>query len=139
MRAVLIVLALAAGCSSGPRQELPAPELPQRAGIDPIVAARAQGVAFRGTGQAPDFVLDVYREDRITLAWDYGARQETFPKPAPILPRWNGEIYETRNERHTLRIEIRRNRCETEHGEMALADVRVELDGVEWRGCGRDL
>lgn len=138
IRAAFVALALLAGCS-GAREELPPPQLPQRAGVDPIVAARAAGVAFRAVGETPDFVLHIYREDRITLAWDNGAHQETFPKPEPILPRWNGEIYETRNERHALTIEVRHTRCETGSGEVFLDSVRILIDGEERRGCGRAL
>ncbi|MGQ0533734.1 MAG: hypothetical protein ACT4OF_13745 [Caulobacteraceae bacterium] len=138
MRALILALALAA-CSSAP-EELPPPQLPQRAGIDPIVAARAEGVVFRALGHAPDFVLQIYRDDRITLTWD--AHHETFPKPEPMLPRWNGEIYETQNERHTLRVEVERYRpCADPPvgGETRSITVIVTLDGGELRGCGQSL
>lgn len=139
MRAAILSLVLLSACSSGVREELPPPQMPQRAGVDPIVAARAAGVAFRAVGEAPDFVLQIYRENTITLAWDNGANQETFPKPEPIFPRWNGEIYATRNERHTLTIEVRHTPCDAGNGEMALASVRILIDGEERRGCGRAL
>jgi hypothetical protein len=142
MRALLLALPLLAACSSSRPQDLPPPQLPQRAGVDPIVAARAEGVAFRAVGHGPDFVLHIYREDRITLAWDHGAHQETFPKPDPILPRWHGEIYETQNERHRLRVEIARARVCTDaeaNGEIWPTTVRVIIDDETREGCGRDL
>jgi hypothetical protein len=138
MRAVVLALLLAA-CSSGPPEELAPPPLPQRAGIDPVIAARAEGVVFRALGDGPDFVLHIFRGDRIFLAWDYGANQQSFPKPEPILPAWNGEIYETQNEAHTLRVEIRRLACVDVNGQTLPARVTVVIDGEERTGCGRDL
>lgn len=135
-RTLLVAAALAA-CSASPREEPPPPQLPQRAGVDPIVAARASGVVFRAVGAEPVFVLQIYREDRIVLVLDHGATEETFAKPEPMLPRWNGEIYETQNERHRLAIMIRRDRpCPTQPGEYV---VVLRLDGAEMTGCGRDL
>lgn len=136
LRILFACLALAA-CSSAPPQELPPPQLPQRAGVDPIVAARAEGAVFRAVGQDPAFVLHIYREDRIVLTLDAGATEESFPKPEPLLPRWHGEIYETENERHRLSVMIRRSlRCPTQSGEYV---VTLRYDETELTGCGRDL
>src|ERR1700741_4791307 len=109
----LFAACLLAACSSSPPELPPPPQLPQRAGVDPLVAARAAGVEFRATG--PGFVLQIYGQDRITL--DHNGQQLTFPKPRPLLPRWNGEIYETGNRGHQLRIEIRRLSCTSETGD----------------------
>lgn len=130
---LLAACAALAACSSSPPEELPPPMLPQRAGVDPLVAARAEGVAFRATG--PAFVLHIYREDRIVLTLD--ATEESFPKPEPVLPRWHGEIYETENERHRLSVMIRRSvPCPTQSGEYVVA---LHYDEAELTGCGRDL
>jgi hypothetical protein len=137
--APLVALALITACSAGSRAPLAPVQLPQRAGVDPIVGARAAGVAYRAVGAAPDFVLHIYREDRIVLAWDSGAHEETFPKPAPILPRWNGEIYETHNDAHTLWVEIHHTPCASATDEMSVDTVRVVIDGEERNGCGRSL
>jgi len=135
MRALILALALAA-CSSTP-EELPAPQLPQRAGVDPIVAARAEGVVFRAEGA--DFLLHLYRDHRIYLTWDSGAHQEHFPASEPILPAWRGEIYETRNERYELRVEVRRGPCR-EGEQVYSATVIVRINNQEdHRGCGREL
>ncbi len=137
MRALALALLLAA-CAA-PRDELPMPSLPQRAGVDPVVAARAEGVDFRAVGHAPDFVLQIYRDDRITLAWDAGAHEETFPKTEPVYPRWNGEIYHTHNGEHALMIEIRRSLPCVHEGERFESTVRIEIDRIERRGCGRSM
>ncbi len=141
-RAIIAAAALLAACSSSPPEELPPPTLPQRAGVDPIIAARAEGVVFRAQGAAPDFLLHIYRNDRIFLAWDNGASQETFAKGEPILPRWHGEIYETANARHTLHVELHRARpCRDERlgNETFPVTVLVTIDGEQRSGCGRDL
>lgn len=136
MRAALVALVLLLGaCASSRPQELPAPALPQRTGVDQTVAARAHSVAYRGEGDG--FVLHIFRADRIMFAWNAGANEEDFPKPEPILPRWNGEIYETRNETRTLRIEIDRRPCTDAGGENHETRLRVTIDGQELSGCGR--
>lgn len=134
MRAVALALSLAA-CAI----PASAPTSTNPAGIDPVIAARASGVEFRAVGDRPDFVLHIYRDDRIFLAWDHGQHQELFPKGEPMLPRWNGEIYQTRNESHALRIEIRHRPCRDVGGQTHPADVTVEIDGDERHGCGFEL
>lgn len=137
--AIALALVIAASACASAQPELPPPTLPQRTGTDPVVAARAEGVAFRASGPAPEFVLTIYRDDRITLTWDHGTRQETFPKPTPQLPRWNGEIYETHTAAHTLRIEVRHTPCsEVMLGAEVFPDtVMIVIDDDERRGCGR--
>jgi hypothetical protein len=137
MRIAFAALVLLGACASSRPQELPAPPLPERAGVDPIVAARAHSVTYRGVGDG--FVLHIFRADRITLSWNAGANEEDFPKPEPTLPRWNGEIYDTRNEAHTLHIEIDRRPCVDANGENQATQLRITIDGQELSGCGRDL
>jgi hypothetical protein len=81
MRAVLMSALLLAACgANAARQELPAPELPQRAGVDPVVAARAEGIEFRAVGDG--FVLDIFREERIRLTLEKEG-ELMFDKPDP--------------------------------------------------------
>ena len=130
MRRVILALALTA-CASPP-QELPSPILPQRAGIDSIVALRAEGVRYLAVGEE-QFILRIY-DDRISFA-RAGEDALEFPQTEPLYPRWNGEIYETEANGHRLRVEIRRR------GECAGKDgrdtVAVTLDGAAMTGCGR--
>ena len=133
MRALVLAFLLSA-CAGAAREELPPPTLPQRAGVDPIIAARAEGVIFRGVGE--DFVLNIYRQERITLAW--GDQDFIFPRVEPTLPAWNGEVYETSDGRYALRIEIRRTPCAID-GETLPARVQLTLDGETLLGCGRDF
>ncbi len=135
MRSAWVAVTLLAACASAPREEPPAPPLPERAGVDTVVAARAEGVDFRAVGAA--FILNIYREERITLAW--GDQNFSFPKPEPILPRWNGEIYETSDGRYALRVEIRRASCAGADGDTWPARVTVILDDEMLEGCGRSF
>ena len=140
IRALFLAFALAA-CSTAPKDELPPPQLPQRAGVDPIVAARAEGVVFRAQGANPDFVLHLYRDSRIFLSWDSGAHREHFPASEPIYPAYRGRVFETRNERFAIRVDIHDGPCRDEAlgPQVFSATVTVEIDGVERSGCGREL
>lgn len=140
IRALLLALALAA-CSTAPKEEMPVPQLPQRAGVDSTVALRAEGVVFRAQGASPDFVLHLYRDNRIFVSWDAGAHQENFPASEPILPAYRGRVFETRNERVAIRVDIHDGPCRDEAlgTQVYSATVTIEIDGVERRGCGREL
>lgn len=136
IRALALAFTLAACAGRQAPRELPPPQLPERAGVDPIIAARAEGIEFRAVGDG--FVLDIFREDRVRLTRTASGDALTFPKPEPRYPRWNGEIYETEVDAHTLTIRIRDDRpCERD--DRASFQTRVELiaDGVELEGCGR--
>lgn len=136
MRAALLALLLAA-CSTGAPPELPPPELPQRAGVDPIVAARAAGVRYQARGEG--FTLALYRDDHITVIWGADAERAFF-NPALIQPAYRGEIFEARDGEAALRVEIRNGPCpDAQSGETWSAHVSVQLNGETRRGCGRPL
>ena len=130
MRAALLALALAA-CASAP-QELQRPVLPQRTGVDPMVAMRAEGVRYIALGEG-QFILRIY-DDRLSIVRN-GEDELSFPSSEPTYPRWNGEIYESEANGHSLRVEIRRyDQCEGKDGRDT---VDVTLDGATLSGCGR--
>lgn len=134
-RAALLATLLLSACMS-PGAELPPPPLPQRTGVDPLVAARAEGVEFRAVGDG--FVVDIFRADRIRFTRAPSGDELTFAKPEPRYPRWNGVIYETSNGAHTLTIRIRDDRpCQSADPATYPSTVEVVLDGAEFRGCGR--
>jgi hypothetical protein len=138
LRASLAFCFLLAACAGRVPQDLPAPPLPERTGIDPVIAARAEGVEFRAVGDG--FVLDIFRAERIRLTLTATGEELTFPKPEPQYPRWNGSIYETSHDARVLRVEIRNDRpCE--RPDRAANPIRVELrlDDREMEGCGREF
>lgn len=138
MRVALLVAALVGACASP--QALPPPELPQRAGVDPLVEARADGVVFRAVGAAPAFVLHIHRNDAmLVLTWD--ANQETFHEVRTVLPAYRGKIYEAQNERHAVRVAIRSGPCSDPRlePETFSSTVTVWINDEIYRGCGREL
>ena len=130
-----LVLLAACGANAA-REEMPAPQLPQRAGVDPLVAARAEGVEFRAVGEG--FVLDIFREERIRLRLTATGEEFVFPKTEPLYPRWSGSIYDTSDGTRTLHIEIRNYRdCESADRAAYPDTVEIRLDQREMQGCGR--
>lgn len=132
---ILILTALIGltACSTGRREELPPPQLPQRAGVDATVAAGAEGIEFRATGEG--FVLDIFGTERIRLTLTGADEPIVFPKPEPRYPAWNGMIYETTDGGRRLIIEVRNfSRCPS--GEPT---VQLTLDGRAFTGCGQSF
>jgi hypothetical protein len=139
MRAAIFAALLLAACGgNAAREELPAPPLPERAGVDPLVAARAEGVEFRAVGEG--FVLDIFRTDRIRLTLTATGEELTFPKREPQYPRWYGSIYDVSNDAHVLHIEIRNDHpCERADRGIYPITVHIRLDDRELEGCGREF
>jgi hypothetical protein len=139
MRAAIFAALLLAACGgNAAREELPPPELPQRAGVDPLVAARAEGVAFRAVGDG--FVLDIFRTERIRLTLTATGEEIVFAKPEPQYPRWHGAIYETASGTRTLSVEIRNYLpCAREDRATYPITATIRLDGRELEGCGREF
>lgn len=136
--ALLSALLLAACGANAAREELPPPQLPQRTGVDPIVAARAEGVEFRAVGDG--FVLDIFREERIRLTLTATGEELVFPKPEPRYPRWFGSIYFTTQEGRVLSIVIRNDHpCERADRATYPIEVELRLDDREMEGCGREF
>jgi len=102
--------------------------------------ARARGVEFRGTGNEPGWVLELFA-DRMVFVDAYGARRVATPRPAhqhsaaPV-----DELYVAETESHRLAVRIRPGPCvDSMSGARHGSGVEVELDGVSYRGCGDAL
>jgi hypothetical protein len=135
MRVAWLALLALSACTLTPAPELAPPTLPQRAGVDPIVAARAAGAAFQIV--ADDYVIDIMREDEIIVTRLSDGSRRTLPKPEPQYPRWNGEIYHTGDENTRLTIAIRDDRpCERRDRAVYPTRVDVHLNGGEIPACG---
>ena len=138
MRAALLAALLLAACGGNVREELPPPPLPERTGVDPLVAARAEGVAFRAVGDG--FVLDIFRTERIRLTLTATGEELVFAKPEPQYPRWSGSIYETASGARTLTVEIRNYLpCAREDRATYPTTVHIRLNDRELEGCGREF
>lgn len=149
MRALIFALALVA-CAPAPESaETPAPA-PPAAEAEPQAAnlarvpnwtvARAQGVDFRGVGQEPGWIIDIYQQNRIVLLLDYGETLLEFPLPTPTYPQEGATVYESSAGGHTLRATIRRAPCaDAMSGQAFPSTVEVRIDERTLTGCGRSV
>lgn len=148
MRAVFLALAVAA-CAQPqtppPTAEAPAQEQSMTA-QDALArmpsweGARAAGVDFRGVGQEPGWLLDIYTQNTIRLTWDYGESTADFPLPAPSYPQEGATRYETSMNGRTLAVTIRRFPCQDAmSGEPYPSTVEVVIDGRTLNGCGKGV
>ncbi|MDZ4690590.1 hypothetical protein [Terricaulis sp.] len=150
MRALVLVFALAACSQPAPTIETP----PEAATVEqPSLtveealarmpnwdAARAAGVDFRGVGQEPGWIVDIYTQDRIRLTWDYGESTADFPLPTPAYPQEGATRYESTVDGRTLTVTIRRFPCQDAmSGEAYPSNVEVMIDGRTLNGCGRSV
>jgi putative lipoprotein len=155
MRALLFVLALAA-CSpqtepAPPVEETPAPAADTAADdtaanlaqMPRWEAARDAGVDFRGVGQEPGWIMDIYgepREGAIVLLWDYGEHVQQFPAATVTFPQDGVQHFETEADGHSLVVTIRRAPGEDAmSGEAYPSRVDVVVDGRALDGCGRSV
>lgn len=140
MRALILALALVA-CTEqagAPDQQVNAENA--LATMPAWDAARAAGVDFRGIGQEPGWMLDIYQRDRIALVWDYGENSATFPLTAPSSPQEGATRYDTHADGRTAQITIRRFPCQDAmSGEAFPSTVEVVIDGRALNGCGRSV
>ncbi|MBI1250250.1 MAG: hypothetical protein GC189_02115 [Alphaproteobacteria bacterium] len=141
---LLCVLALCA-CASRPESAAaPAsapdvvttarPSIPTPAGWEGL---RAAGIAFRGLGQEPAWILDVYA-DEIRLSYDYGNREAVFPRTPPALGAAVADrVYASEAGGHSLRVVIGDEPCQdVMSGELYPRSVQVTIDGRQMQGCG---
>lgn len=150
MRVVLMALALAA-CS--PAAEAPKQEAPAAGGVEqaqnteanlaamPNAAnARAAGVDFRGVGQEPGWIIDIYTQNRIVLLLDYGETMLEFPLPQADTSQEFATRYQTQANGRNLAVTIRRAPCEdVMSGEPYPSTVEVVIDGRTLTGCGKSV
>ena len=111
---------------------------PQPAGV-PWEDARRRGVDFRAIGQEPGWMLEIDHEKSLFLLADYGEKKVTMPAPAP---RDSGGvvIYEAKTDTNRLTVIVREAVChDAMSGEEMTHTVTLNLDGTEYRGCGRSL
>jgi len=146
MRRFLVVLALVLSACAQPEAQTSGADA--TAGAGPTLTsptpswegARAAGVDFRGIGQEPGWLLDIYTQEHIVLDWDYGERRAIFALPAPIYPVEGTTRYEANTNEHALTVTVRRSPCQdTMSGEAFPASVEIVIDGRALTGCGRSV
>ena len=154
MRATLIGIALLLGACAQPAEEAPpatdasveaevaAANSVQEAlaQMPPADGARAAGVDFRGVGQEPGWIVDIYQRDRIRLLLDYGETLIDFPLPAPTYPVEGSTHYATQADGRALSVTIRRFPCQdVMSGGNYPSTVEIVLDDRRLSGCGRSV
>ncbi len=99
--------------------------------------AKLDGVDFRAVGNEPPWVLEIWRQSRIVLITEYGARRGEFQVPPAVEDR---ETRTTRWDAGDLRIEVTAGRChDTMSGEAFESRVTLIWAGKTLHGCGRAL
>lgn len=148
---VLILAFLAAACSQAertpPPEEAPAAQSAAESGQQANLArmpawgeARAAGVDFRGVGQEPGWMIDIYQQQRIVLLLDYGETIAEFPLPEPSYPVEGTVTYDAQVDGRVLSVSIRRFPCQDSmSGENYPATVEVTIDRRTLSGCGRSV
>lgn len=149
MRALILTLALAAcGQTTAVTSETTEDTTTaQAAAADPNAPpapawedAQAAGVDFRAVGQEPGWLLNIYRENKITLDWDYGQSKAEFPLAAPDTSQEGATRYSAQAGGHTLAVTIRRFPCnDAMSGAAFPSTVEVVIDGQTLSGCGRSI
>lgn len=103
--------------------------------------ARARGVRFRAVGQEPGWLLDVHEDGAIDVEADYGETVVHFPPSSPASDAVAGRtVYRTETEGHRATVVIEDGACrDAMSGWPYETTVSLDLDGREYRGCGRWL
>lgn len=157
MRALFFALALAA-CSPAAENadttaETPAPaaEAPAEtasagtqaenlAQMPPWEGARAAGVDFRGVGQEPGWIMDIYTRGIIKLAWAYGENFAQFAVTQPANGPEGTTLWQGSADGRDIAVTILRAPCQDAmSGEAYPSTVEVVIDGQTLRGCGRSV
>lgn len=98
--------------------------------------ARARGVAFRGIGQEPGWVVELKEGDKIVALLDYGATTLTLPTPEAAAA--DGVItYDTSTDTDHLVLTIRDKTCiDVMSGEAHPQTVELMVNDKPYAGCG---
>lgn len=150
MRALILILALAACSPQAPSEPAPPAPLPSTeapsanqaalAQMPSWESARAAGVDFRAVGQEPGWMVDIYTQGRIVAMMDYGQTLVEFPAATLTNPAEGATRYETQAHGHTLRITSRRTPCEDAmSGAPYPVAVEMVFDGRTLNGCGKSV
>jgi len=102
--------------------------------------ARRRGVVFRGIGQEPGWMLEVF-PDHIQYVGDYGQQTLRFSRTSDSVDTSAGRfIYRGQTESHRMSAVIEKTPCtDVMSGESFSHTVTLRLDGKAFDGCGRVL
>jgi putative lipoprotein len=101
--------------------------------------ARAAGVDFRGVGQEPGWLLDIYTRGIVKFAWDYGDSYAEFAVVEPTHPQEGVTRYQASSDGRELVVTIHTAPCQDAmSGQPYPSQVEVTIDGRALNGCGRN-
>ncbi len=101
--------------------------------------ARRRGVDFRAVGNEPGWYLEIQAGRQLLFVGDYGMQRVLLPDPGE-QQIGDQRVYHAAGEGNELRVQISVETCsDSMKGETFSASVLLQLNGVEYRGCGMML
>lgn len=102
--------------------------------------ARARGVAYRGLGNEPGWVIEISPPDRIVFNTSYGQERHAFDGATLTGDTASGAEYRAANGDVQIAVTVTREPCQDDMAGTAFDHSFVVLfGGRTYRGCGRDL
>ena len=103
--------------------------------------AKLRGVAFRGVGNEPGWLLEITSGERIRLLLDYGQRELVLPDPGPQTDRDAGRsVYRIESDTLGVTITLSAEPCpDTMDDRTYESTVVLRVGDRTYRGCGRAL
>lgn len=123
---------------------LPARTCRAQRAATPWDEARLLGADYRAVGQEPGWWVEVDEGRRIQFVGDYGSTRVALPTPPAATESAAGGVNRTtwraRGAARALVVDVVRQPCrDAMSGEPSPTTAVVQLDGREYRGCGRWL
>lgn len=137
--------AVVAAPSPAARDSAPAPvpaegQPEYRPGTNPWDASRARGASFRGIGQEPGWIVEVFPGRSLVALLDYGERTITAPWVAPQRGSAGRVTFTSATAAGTLVVDVTPVPCaDAMSGERMTHTVVLRYGSDEYRGCGRVL
>ncbi|TCK18859.1 putative membrane protein [Thiogranum longum] len=103
--------------------------------------ARLNGIDFRATGNAPDWILEIKLDGDMQLVTGPDKTAYHFVTPEPlVIESEHKTLYSARNKHHQVVVELTGTPChDATIGEMYEVSVNISLDDRKLKGCGGAL
>lgn len=105
--------------------------------------AKLSGVDFRAVGNEPPWVLEIRRDESLTMWLGYDRQRIVTPHPEPLTDaEARRTTYHAVTEAHdiTVTLSLPEGPCrDSMSGDEFETTVEIQLDGRSYRGCGRAL
>ena len=101
--------------------------------------AKLDGVAFRGIGNEPGWVLEITSDKEVVLITNLGENTTTFEVTEKYLGTHATE-YKMKSIHNTLFVRIENRECkDTMVDKTYESTVYINFDGINMQGCGKSL